>query len=134
MIDFSLLTRNQLQQVHDASLAVLSRTGMRIESKTLLSGLKKTGAKVDEGASVVRIPEQIVEKTILNIRSLISGGKTQHLLNGVTSELSDGSAISAKISGGCERYLDWEHHATREADHDSLLNFIRLGELLPEVR
>ena len=66
-------------------------------------------------------------------------GKKLHLLNGVTSErvIHDPSyrtgGIWGKISGGCERYFDWEEQRDREATASELLRYIRLGEALDEV-
>ena len=64
---------------------------------------------------------------------MIRGGRTLHLLNGVTSEMTSGSGIAAKVSGGCEHYLDWPTCTQREATAEELLRCIRLGEQLPEV-
>ena len=130
---FEVLTDSEREQVHNSSLEVLSKTGMRIEAVKLLNGLKKKGAKVDESAKTVIFPEKLVEEAIENNQKLLRSGKRLHLLNGVTSERTDGDKITAKISGGCECYFDWETQRIREADAGELLNYIRLGEMLPEV-
>jgi trimethylamine--corrinoid protein Co-methyltransferase len=74
-----------------------------------------------------------VEQAIDNNRRLIEAGKNLHLLNGVTSEVIQGEGIAAKVSGGCERFLDWDGQQLLEANAEELLSYIRLGELLPEV-
>ncbi len=119
--------------MHEASLAVLSHTGMRIESERLLDGLQKNGAKVDRNAKSVLIPERLVEDAIENNKRLLKSGKKLHLLNGVSSELKEGSHIMAKLSGGCEKYIDWETQSIRDACGEELLKYIRLGEIIPEV-
>jgi trimethylamine--corrinoid protein Co-methyltransferase len=55
------------------------------------------------------------------------------LLNGVTSELTEGNSIVAKLSGGCENYFDWDTQSIREANAQEVLNYVRLGEKIPEV-
>ncbi len=130
---FSVLTKDERQRVHDASLGVLAKTGMRFKSDKLLRGLKARGAKVDESSGTVLFPEKLVEAAIEGNRGLIAKGAKLHLLNGVTSERADAGGIAAKVSGGCESYLDFESRTIREATAAELLSYIRLGELLPEV-
>jgi trimethylamine--corrinoid protein Co-methyltransferase len=130
---FNVLTKEEMQSVHEASLSVLAKTGMRFESKALLEGLKRSGANVDEASETVLLPMKMVEAAIEGNRSLLRKGRKLHLLNGVTSERSEGAGIAAKISGGCEQFFDWETRSIREATAAELLSCIRLGELLPEV-
>ncbi len=130
---FELLTRRDIEKVHEASLAVLSKTGMRIESEELLTGLGKTGARVDDSTKRVLFPEHIVERAIENNRQLLKSGKKLHLLNGVTSEITGRNYIEAKISGGCEKYLDWASQSLRDPGEQELLNYVRIGEKIPEV-
>ena len=128
-----VLTGNEIDLVHQASLDVLDKTGMKIEYEKLLQGLESHGAKVDWAAKTVRFPRALVERALANNRKLMDEGIGQHLLNGVTSEISGIEGMAAKVSGGCELYLDWETQSLREPDSDALLSFIRLGEMLPEV-
>ena len=130
---FELLSDRQTEQIHEASLEILARTGMRFESKRLQEGLRKAGAAVEQGSGLARIPERLVEEALASARRLIAGGRKLHLLNGVTSELTGGEGIAAKLSGGCERFLEWDSQELREATAAELLSYIRLGELLPEV-
>ncbi len=132
-IAFQVLSRDEREKLHSASLQVLERTGMRFDSVALLRGLAAAGAQVDEGARTARIPAPVVESCLEGTRRLLAAGRQMHLLNGVTSERGKGAGIAAKISGGCERFLDWETGGIREATAAELLSAVRLGELLPEV-
>jgi trimethylamine---corrinoid protein Co-methyltransferase len=133
VISFQILSRQEMERLHEASLAVLATTGMRFESRSLLDGLARAGARVDMAAETAVIPEKVVEDCLQGSRDLMRKGARLHLLNGVTSERSAGDVISAKISGGCERFLDWDAGVIREATAEELLAAVRLGELLPEV-
>ncbi len=133
VLQLQLLSTEELQQLHAASLAVLRKTGMRLESERMLEALRGLGAWVDRSSRTVRFPEKLVEQALAGNRAVIRQGRRLHLLNGVTSEHSEAQGIAAKLSGGCEKYLDWETLSLREADAEGLLRFIRLGELLPEV-
>lgn len=90
---FELLAIDKVRKIHDGSLAVLARTGMRIGSAKMLEALRKRGAKVDAGAQTVRFPEKMVESAIENTGRLLGAGRTLHLLNGVTSEIVAGDRI-----------------------------------------
>jgi trimethylamine:corrinoid methyltransferase-like protein len=128
-----VLSGEQIRTVHDASLRVLQRTGMRFASQRVVERLRAAGAQVDRPAGVVRFPPQLVEEAIASNQRLLHQGRRMVLLNGVTSERTDGTSIRAKVSGGCHRYLDWETDEIREAEPEALLRFLRLGEMLPEV-
>jgi trimethylamine--corrinoid protein Co-methyltransferase len=98
-----------------------------------MEGLLKKGARVERNANIVRFPRSLVEESIENNRRLLREGKKLHLINGVTSEVTGENRITAKISGGCEKFFDWERGEIREATAEELLKYIRLGEKIPEV-
>jgi trimethylamine--corrinoid protein Co-methyltransferase len=128
-----VLSDREIGLLHEASLQVLSRTGMRFASARVLDRLEAMGAKVDRGERSVRFSPRLVEEAIDGNRKALAGGRRLHLLNGVTSGRTDLSSVQAKVSGGCEKYLDRETGSIREADEEHLLSFIRLGEAIPEV-
>jgi trimethylamine--corrinoid protein Co-methyltransferase len=132
-ISLHVLSEDERLEIHEASLQVLAKTGMVIQSDALLQGLASRGAKIDKDSKRVFFPERLIVEAIENNRNLLHSGKKLHLLNGVTSEHTDGTAIAAKISGGCEYYLDFEKKSLREADAIELLRHIRLGEMLSDV-
>ncbi len=132
-LSLELLDHAASTRVHEASLEVLSRTGMTFESERLLAGLSRAGAQVDPRRRTARIPPSLVEEAISRTKALLASGKKLHLLNGVTSQKGATGGIEAKVSGGCEQYLDWEAKAVKPATARALLRCVRLGELLPEV-
>jgi trimethylamine---corrinoid protein Co-methyltransferase len=132
-LSLEVLSREEAERMHAASVEVLERTGMRFDSPVLLEGLERRGATVDRASRVAKIPARIVEDAVDTNRRLLRKGKKLHLLNGVTSSLSDNRRIEAKVSGGCESFLDWETRTVRPATAAALLASIRLGEMIPEV-
>ena len=132
-ISFQLLDDREINEIHRGSLEVLAKVGMKIESKAMLKGLKEAGATVDEASSTVLFPEKLVEASIEGQRKLLASGKKLHLINGVTSQKTDKRGVQAKISGGCEKYLDWGTEQFLQASAKKLLEFIRLGQKIPEV-
>ena len=58
---YSRLSSDQCQKLHNASLEILSRTGVRLYDQEAIDLLKKAGASISEG-NRARIPAGLVEK------------------------------------------------------------------------
>jgi trimethylamine--corrinoid protein Co-methyltransferase len=59
-----LLSEEEVQDIHSASLDILRETGVRFESKWALEFLRKNGCMVDEIDRMVRFPEGLVEECV----------------------------------------------------------------------
>lgn len=66
----SLLSRTEIEQLHQASLSILSRTGVHVPHREVLDLFQQVGAEVDRAGSIVKISEQLV------VDSLQSAGKS----------------------------------------------------------
>ena len=60
----SVLTGDQLEQIHSASLAILERVGVHVPHDEVLSRFAAAGAKVDTKAQHVRIPPDLVMRLL----------------------------------------------------------------------
>ena len=58
------LSPDEVARVHEASLEILARTGVRIHGERGLPLLEDAGAEVDLAAGVARIPRDLVERAI----------------------------------------------------------------------
>ncbi len=58
------LTPEEIECIHNASLQVLEKTGIKVLSKDALDILKKAGAKVDYGTNRATLPRQLVEEAL----------------------------------------------------------------------
>ena len=63
---FSFLTDDEATQIHEASLAVLEKTGIKVESEKVRRLLVRHGAR--EEGSIVRLPRELVGDAIKQIR------------------------------------------------------------------
>jgi trimethylamine--corrinoid protein Co-methyltransferase len=63
---YSRLSGEQCQKLHNASLEILARTGARLYDAEALELLKRAGAQVTEG-NRVRIPAGLVEKAFSTV-------------------------------------------------------------------
>ncbi|MCK4617602.1 trimethylamine methyltransferase family protein, partial [Candidatus Aerophobetes bacterium] len=68
---YKILSEDDLSRIHQASLKILSETGMVIHSKKVVELLKEAGAKVDGERKRVRIPEDLIEITLDRLPSEI---------------------------------------------------------------
>lgn len=65
-VRYERLSWEQCQRLHNASLEILARTGVRLYEQAAIDLLKKAGASVSEG-NRVRIPPHIVEKALTTV-------------------------------------------------------------------
>jgi len=70
----SFLSEGEIEAIHDASLRVLEKTGVKVMSKLVLDVLKKAGAKVDYGANHATIPGALVEEALKEVPKTITYG------------------------------------------------------------
>lgn len=64
-----VLSDSQINRIHEASLAILERTGVHIPHEEMLSRFADAGAQVDHARQIIRIPADLV------MRSLDQAGK-----------------------------------------------------------
>jgi len=60
----SFLSQDELDAIHNASLEVLEKTGVKVMSKQALDILKKAGAKVDYTSNHASIPRKLVQEAL----------------------------------------------------------------------
>jgi trimethylamine--corrinoid protein Co-methyltransferase len=60
----TFLSQEEIEAIHNASLQVLEKTGIKVMSETALDILKKGGAKVNYGTNHATLPRQLVEEAL----------------------------------------------------------------------
>ena len=75
----------------------------------------------------------MVENTLQEIKREIEKGKKQNILNGDVSSKTDGT-LQAKFGGACVEYYDFDKNVIRVPTQEDVINMIRLGENIPEVK
>ena len=60
----AVLSREEQGAIHEASLRVLARTGLRVDSARARGLLREAGAEVDEATRIVRLPRAVVEEAL----------------------------------------------------------------------
>jgi trimethylamine---corrinoid protein Co-methyltransferase len=119
-----VLTDAEIAEVHEKSLAVLARTGMRIDSERARRVLEAAGAAVDNGERRVRFPRSLVEASLAAApRQFSLGGRREGFelpMNaGECTLMPDGETTTFYDPVAGERraptHVDWAN-ATRLVD------------------
>jgi trimethylamine--corrinoid protein Co-methyltransferase len=126
--EFRSLSDNQLSLLHDASLEIMARTGMRFYEHEALDLFKKAGADISEG-NVVRIPAHLVEWAVRsapkNITIFDQTGRRAMALGGYRSYFGPGS--------DCSYIYDLDTGERRKAVLDDVVRAVRLVDGLPNL-
>lgn len=133
-INLRVLEDNELEKIHNYSLKILMNPGMKIFENRMLEALKDKGAEVDFDEKVVKFKPQIIEETINLMQQDLKEGRIPKYLNGVTSEKTDDAEIQAKFGGACIQYFDWNNKKYRNPTEIDLINMVKLGEYLSEIK
>ena len=98
---WTILTEEQIEDIHQSTLRVLWETGVKMESDWALGFFKSHGCEVDSDSSRVRFPADLVEGCLAQVpstfkveardpdRSLIFGGNRLHFSHGSGMETID---------------------------------------------
>ena len=62
--NLSLLDASACAEIHEATLDVLARVGVRFASPRALAVMRKSGAEVDAETLVARLPRELVEEAV----------------------------------------------------------------------
>ena len=73
---YAVLDTNQLEEIHQATLSVLKRSGLLVYDKEALSLLESAGCEVDHNKQTAKFPENVIEETIKKTpHCLVLGGR-----------------------------------------------------------
>jgi trimethylamine--corrinoid protein Co-methyltransferase len=125
---FRVMSDDQLQEVHWASLEVLERTGCRVYHEGAIELLKQAGAHVSDG-NLVRIPGRLVEWALRVAPNRIvlcdRQGKRTLFLEGRKTYYGTGS--------DCVYMRDPRTGERRQATTQDLADAVRLCDALPNI-
>jgi trimethylamine--corrinoid protein Co-methyltransferase len=125
---FASLTEDQVTLLHEASLEIMARTGMRFFEQEALDLFRKAGADVSDG-NLVRVPAHLVEWALRtvpkNITIFDQKGRRAMSLGGYRSYFGVGS--------DCSHVYDLDTGLRRRAVRNDVLRGVRLVDALPNL-
>ena len=76
-LSLDILTPEEIQRLHTATLDIIETTGIRFPSKRALDIWEAHGAQVDRNTSIVKVPGQIIEDALKLAPPKYDSGSTQ---------------------------------------------------------
>jgi trimethylamine--corrinoid protein Co-methyltransferase len=125
-----LLSKDDLEKIHHASLKILENTGMLIDHDKACAMLQEAGARVDPEKKIVRFPPDLVEKSLQSIpKNLNHAGRNPEN----DAIIEDGDGFFSRTAGGAPNYIDLKSGEYRRAKISDLKEFATLVDALPNI-
>jgi len=123
-----LLTQELIARILDEAFQLMLKPGIKVQSSEARKLLAEAGAKVDESAEVVYIPEQIVRKALETVPS------TFHLYNrhGEPTITYGGDAVHFDPGSSGVHILDPETLEHKPSFAPDLVRLVKVAEMLPQ--
>ena len=126
---FSLLTENDIEQIHEGALRVLTRTGIIVHHESVLSLLEKAGCRVLGDERRVYIPAPVVEQAVAQAPGEV------HLYTrcGEQAMALGAGPLHMRTSSGATGVIDLDSGRRREPTSQDAADAARLADALPHV-
>ncbi|MEM3005022.1 MAG: trimethylamine methyltransferase family protein, partial [Candidatus Bathyarchaeia archaeon] len=126
---FEILSRDEIDRIHTATLEVLERTGVRVEEEDALKLLASIGCDVDFSRRIVKIPQNIVDEAIRNsARTILFAGRSrEHDIR------LEGKRVNFGPGEGATSILDSESGSLRPSTKNDTVNAVRLADALDSI-
>jgi trimethylamine---corrinoid protein Co-methyltransferase len=123
------LSEQEITAIHDASLAILGNTGVRVEHDAMLDLLAEAGARVDRTRQIARLPERLVMESVARAgkRYVIYGRDPRKM-----ARFGYGDLILIS-SPGQYAWVDMETGLRHAPTRQNLDDAICLGDALPHI-
>ena len=124
-----VLTEDQVERVHSATLRVLERVGLEVRSESVLQDLGAAGAKIDEAAMRAYLPPAMVEERL----ALVPPSFLMAARDPALDLPIDGSAGFLSGDGTSAFVVDLETGRRRPSNLQDLVDTTRVVDAVPEV-
>ncbi len=129
---YDMLSEQDVQQIHEASLQVLQETGLAVDHPEAREQLADAGAEVESNGNRVFIPADMVENAIQKApKSFILAGRSAEYDMLVSSGISH--APVARSVGGPLNYFDFSNHQSRQLTIHDCADLARIVDALPNL-
>lgn len=123
-----VLSADELESIHEASLTILERIGMEFFCPEARSYMRDAGADVDESTMRVRIPRELVERALATAPSEF----TLHSWNPDHHVRVGGRWMVFATTGSAPHYLDRDG-VRRTGDRKGFQDLLKLAQMLDTI-
>ena len=124
-----VLSADELQRIHLASLRVLRDVGIQIYHDDALRALEKAGASVDYNKQLARIPSNLVDESIAKSRkSYVLAGRSSE--NDLKIEVGK---TYTRGASGCPYIIDGQTGNRRKATSEDVRTYTRMQDALGNI-
>ncbi len=128
-MNVSLLSKNDIEKIHEASLSILERIGIHVPHEEVLSRFADIGAIVDNKERLVKIPPAIVKELISK-----AGKKFSLYGRNLSKKAEFGTGkINFNTSSGQAFWLDNIGEDRRYATLSDVIMAAKFGEILSQI-
>ena len=127
---FKVLSEQEVQKLHSASLEVLNAIGLKIASEKVRKMLEEAGATVDHKTTLVRFPPNLVDESIKEAPQRVIYGARNPKYDLV---LEPGGETYCRPLTGAEGYIDVETGKYRMAKMSDVKDWARLVDALDNI-
>jgi trimethylamine--corrinoid protein Co-methyltransferase len=137
--DYHVLSEEELDQIHRASLEILLDLGVHIPNDRVLEMAAGQGGDVDGAAQIVRFRPEVIEAHLERRREAArQAGQKVGRYRGVPSDAGAQAAMPHEVKGDvgglCTMIWDMDQQRTRPATCDDLRAGTRIANQLASVR
>jgi trimethylamine--corrinoid protein Co-methyltransferase len=126
---FEVFSKEDVYRIHNATLEVLERVGVRVEEENALKLLEEIGSDVDFAKQIVKIPQHIVEEAIrLSSRTILFAGRDKK-----KDIRLEGKRVHFGLGEGATNFLDSETGSIRPATKMDAANASKLADALLNI-
>ncbi|MEG1496918.1 MAG: trimethylamine methyltransferase family protein [Clostridiales bacterium] len=126
----SILEHDELLKIHEASLTILSNTGLRIYSKEACNLLHDYGAKIDKD-NIVYIPEYMVEDALKNVaQDMVLGARDKKY----TIHPHELSIPAFSTCGFSSIIYDYKTGKSRIPTEKDLIEYAKIADYFSEIK
>jgi trimethylamine--corrinoid protein Co-methyltransferase len=126
-VKFEILSSDEVVRIHDASLEVLAKAGVRVDDLETQRMLEEAGAQVDKSTGVIKIPESLVHDALKKAPKEFA-----LYCRDQVERLGLGQWDTYFTTGGYATYVyDLTTGVRREVTSRDLADAVRLADALP---
>jgi trimethylamine--corrinoid protein Co-methyltransferase len=128
-IQMQVLSQEECERIHESSLDILAKTGMRIETALGRQLLERAGAIVDHGTQIVLFPRNLIENAIQSAPKEFSLGARRP---GWDFSVNQGQS-TLNMSGEGTSVIDRKTGTHRPSTNKDWLEVTRLCDAIDEI-